>query len=332
MVQPGAVPIVRLLPRPLIVAMAGALLVAGALAPGVAQPVSAAGGSSFVQVANGYRADHGLGPVALHAVVDDIAVQRTRAMAADGALGHDIDYVIDRLEGAGICWSRVGEIVAYNGSGAYEAFGTQWYNSSGHRDIMLGDFTHAGGSREYAGGRWWAVMVFVKICGQSAPSGFSDIGGSKFYDDIVWLVEAEITHGCSPTRFCPDAAVTRGQMASFISRASGLPGTSRDYFRDDEANINRIAAADITSGCDEQRYCPDGAVTRAQMATFLVRALNLPPTSRDFFGDDDGSKHEASINSLAAAGITSGCGSGRYCPDGIVTRGQMAAFLHRAFD
>jgi hypothetical protein len=66
------------------------------------------------------------------------------------------------------------------------------------------------------------------------------------------------------------------------------------------------------------------------MAIFLVNELNLPPTSTDFFDDDDGKTGESSINALAAAGLTGGCGTRRYCPTSNVTREQMAAFLHRA--
>ena len=66
------------------------------------------------------------------------------------------------------------------------------------------------------------------------------------------------------------------------------------------------------------------------MAIFLVRELSLPPTSTDYFDDDDGKTGESSINSLAAAGLTGGCATRRYCPTSNVTREQMAAFLHRA--
>jgi hypothetical protein len=124
-------------------------------------------------------------------------------------------------------------------------------------------------------------------------------------------------------------------MATFLTRALDLPSTSTDFFTDDEgsvheANINRIAAAGITAGCGPTTYCPNGLVTRAQMATFLTRAFGLPSTSTDFFTDDEGNKHEANINRVAEAGITHGCGPTTFCPNGIVTRGQMAAFLHRA--
>ena len=76
---------------------------------------------------------------------------------------------------------------------------------------------------------------------------------------------------------------------------------------------------------------PDDAVSRAQMAGFLVRALNLPAATKDYFSDDNNSSLEAAINATAEAGLTGGCGDGKYCPSTAVTREQMAAFLLRAF-
>jgi hypothetical protein len=70
------------------------------------------------------------------------------------------------------------------------------------------------------------------------------------------------------------------------------------------------------------------------MAAFLVRAADLPATGTDHFSDDDGSVFEGDINRLAEAGVTLGCNpptNDRFCPDSTVTRGQMAAFLVRAF-
>ncbi|MGH2428636.1 MAG: S-layer homology domain-containing protein [Candidatus Limnocylindria bacterium] len=166
------------------------------------------------------------------------------------------------------------------------------------------------------------------------PLPFSDIASSPFRNDIVWLAETGITGGCGNGRFCPDQAVTREQMASFLVRALDLPATGTDYFTDDgssihHADINRLAASGITGGCDDGRFCPRNVVTREQMASFLVRALDLPATGTDYFTDDGSSIHEADINRLAASGITGGCGGSRFCPAAGVTRGQMAAFLRR---
>ena len=165
---------------------------------------------------------------------------------------------------------------------------------------------------------------------------FSDTATSPFEADILWLANSGITGGCGDGRFCPRSMVTREQMASFLVRALSLPATPNDYFTDDEtsqheADINRLAASGITGGCAAGRFCPSSVVSRAEMASFLSRALKLGATATDYFSDDETSQHEANINRLAASGITGGCGPGRYCPGSSVTREQMAAFLRRAF-
>ncbi|MET0565115.1 MAG: S-layer homology domain-containing protein [Acidimicrobiia bacterium] len=100
-----------------------------------------------------------------------------------------------------------------------------------------------------------------------------------------------------------------------------------------EGAIDELAARGITRGCNppaNTRYCPDDPVTRGQMAIFIVRGFDLPATSTDFFFDDNGKVYEDAVNRLAAAGLTQGCGTGRYCGDETISRGEMAAFLSRA--
>lgn len=96
--------------------------------------------------------------------------------------------------------------------------------------------------------------------------------------------------------------------------------------------IKAIALQGVTQGCAAGLFCPDRQVTRAQMAAFLTRALNLPPATGSAFTDIAGSPHAASIRALAAAGITGGCGDGLFCPNRPVSRSQMASFLQRAWD
>ena len=97
-----------------------------------------------------------------------------------------------------------------------------------------------------------------------------------------------------------------------------------------EQAIEAIADADITKGCTATTYCPADLVTRAQMASFLARAFELPPATRDYFRDDAGSVHEDNINRIAYAEITLGVSPGIFDPGGLVTRAQMASFLARA--
>ncbi|MCH7846715.1 MAG: VanW family protein [Acidobacteria bacterium] len=105
----------------------------------------------------------------------------------------------------------------------------------------------------------------------------------------------------------------------------------------EEGWIEAIAAIGVTLGCNppaNTKFCPDGTVTREQMASFLVRALDLPATKVDYFIDDEDSVHQDDINAIAEVGITLGCNppdNDQYCPGSKVKRGQMAAFLNRAF-
>lgn len=61
----------------------------------------------------------------------------------------------------------------------------------------------------------------------------------------------------------------------------------------------------------------------------VLAAPNDSPVSPSGFVDVAGHVFEADITWLVEAGITSGCGSGRFCPNRPVTRGEMAAFLNR---
>lgn len=180
------------------------------------------------------------------------------------------------------------------------------------------------------------------------PGGtFIDDDGDTHEGAIEALVAEGITQGCDTRQifYCPDDSMTRGEMAAFLDRALDLPLASQDYFSDDnssifENNINRIAEAGITLGCNppaNTNYCPDRRITRAEMATLLARAFEsiVPEEGPNAFTDDNGNIHEPSINRIAAAGVTKGCDpptNAHYCPSQRVTRGQMASFLGRALD
>jgi D-alanyl-D-alanine carboxypeptidase len=180
-----------------------------------------------------------------------------------------------------------------------------------------------------------AIGPLLTVAPPVRAASFSDTAGNPFEADIEWLVGQGITRGCGGGLYCPKEPVTREQMASFLVRMFGYPATATDYFSDDgasphHADINALAATGVTNGCGGSAFCPSAVVTREQMASFLSRAGALPVASADYFLDDGRSGHQADINRLAAAGVTNGCGGiYEYCPTGVVTREQMAAFLHR---
>lgn len=171
---------------------------------------------------------------------------------------------------------------------------------------------------------------------ESLPT-FTDISSSVHAENIEKLAAAELTEGCAADRYCPKQTVTRAQMASFLDRALDLADATATFadVADDHAHaagIAAVAAAGITTGCAPERFCPGEPLTRAQMATFLDRGLDLAAGPARFTDVAPDSVHAAAINAIAAAEITSGCVPQRYCPQQTVTRGQMASFLARALD
>lgn len=105
---------------------------------------------------------------------------------------------------------------------------------------------------------------------------------------IEQLALEGITSGCAsnPLQYCPEDTVTRGQMAVFLLRAKyGAtydPPAPTGIFADVPILhpfakwIEQLAREGITGGCGLSTYCLNAAVTRGQMALFIVRTFNLP--------------------------------------------------------
>ena len=150
---------------------------------------------------------------------------------------------------------------------------------------------------------------------------------------------------CAAGRFCPSGSLQRWVMAVWLIRSiesSEPPPIAISQFADVDPTewwapyVERLAEQGITVGCsvDPLRYCPDGHVTRAQMASFIARALRLRGLPADFFVDTKGNVHEENIVALAVSGITAGCKTDpiSYCPNRQLTRAEMATFLARALE
>jgi hypothetical protein len=180
--------------------------------------------------------------------------------------------------------------------------------------------------------------------------GFEDISPTHWaYPYIMELYDFFGTSGCSqdPLMYCPDASVTREQMATFIVRLFGGEPPSNYCnselpFTDVTADmwscrfIKRLKELKITTGYPDGRFGPYDLVSREQMATFLVRALEVESSSgycstgvpfTDVTGDMWSCRF---IKRLQELQVTTGYGDGRYGPLDYVTRAQMAVFLARA--
>ena len=160
-------------------------------------------------------------------------------------------------------------------------------------------------------------------------AGFSDVSPGSHKPAIDALNELGVFEGtlCGENRFCPEDPIPRSIMAVWLIRVlenedpADLDASRFTDVDSDESwapYVERLAELEITVGCKKTplQYCPDRYVSRAHMATFLVRAFDIEPADPAGFGDIAGSTHEASINALAASNITLGCTKNplSFCP------------------
>jgi hypothetical protein len=173
---------------------------------------------------------------------------------------------------------------------------------------------------------------------------------NPFHDFVVKVARNGVTAGCGFGNYCGQNPITRAQMAVFLLKSKYgsthvPPPASGSVFLDVPTGsfaadwIEELAALQITGGCGGGNYCPSAPVTRAQMAIFLLKALNdstyVPPAATGtIFADVPlGAFADAWIEDLYLRGIAGGClvTPLRYCPSSTSNRQQMAVFLQKTF-
>jgi hypothetical protein len=194
-----------------------------------------------------------------------------------------------------------------------------------------------------------ALLLMAVAAGSALPAAaaggvFDDVSATTpFAADIEWLAAEGITDA-SAQYFRPDGAVTRQAMAVFLHKFANdgavAPGCTEDAYADVPAgsaycgSIAWLAEAGITSGTASGGFAPLAPVTRQAMAAFLYKldsggAAPPPCTVAPYADVPTTSMFCGSIDWLWTEGITTGALGGKFAPAGTVTRGMMAAFLHR---
>jgi hypothetical protein len=177
---------------------------------------------------------------------------------------------------------------------------------------------------------------------------FTDVTpASGFYRFVETIVHKNVTGGCTASTYCPGNSASREQMAVFVLVSKEAPGytppaCTTPMFADVPASspfcrwIEELARRGVAGGCGGGNYCPSQAVTREQMAVFVLRTLDPtldpPACTTPMFNDVAASSPFCRwIEELARRGVVTGCGGGNYCPGAAVTREQMSVFLTVTF-
>jgi hypothetical protein len=226
---PGAQSFAIFRPSTLAGALAAGMLILGILAG----PTLAVGGSELVSLTNVQRASVGLGPVSVSSPVDQIAIERGNQMAAADVLAHNLPYVTNRLGELGVCWSAVGEIIAWESgypTHSYQRTIDQWWASPGHHAIMVGDYNVAGGSWSVSStGGTYSVMIFVKTC-----PGTSTAPAASSAPTITWRSPGSGATGASPA------------IAVSVRFSKGVHGVSGSTFVLRDSVTGSILAAAVS--------------------------------------------------------------------------------------
>lgn len=171
---------------------------------------------------------------------------------------------------------------------------------------------------------------------------FFDVAPGAYYSNAVsWSVTKEITSGTGNGNFSPNSPCTRGQVVTFLWRASGCPEprTATHPFTDVKPGAYYYKAMlwavenEITTGATESTFAPNKSCTRGQVVTFLWRAKGRPEpqsVSHPFKDVNESGYYYKAMLWAVENGITTGASASTFSPSKTCTRGQVVTFLYRA--
>lgn len=169
---------------------------------------------------------------------------------------------------------------------------------------------------------------------------FADVSAEEYYYEAVkWASENGVTGGIGENLFGANLPCTRAQIVTFQWRAAGSPEPKgMSGFVDVSADAYYAKAVawaveqGIVSGTSATTFSPDAVCTRAQSVAFLYRAFGTRTDKAAGFSDVSADAYYADAVAWAVEnGVASGIGGGLFAPDQDCARGQIVAFLYRAY-
>lgn len=169
---------------------------------------------------------------------------------------------------------------------------------------------------------------------------FADVSAEEYYYEAVkWASENGVTGGIGENLFGAKLPCTRAQIVTFLWRAAGSPEPKgMSGFVDVSADAYYAKAVawaveqGIVSGISATTFNPDAVCTRAQSVAFLYRAFGEKVNKAAGFSDVSADAYYADAVAWAVEnGVASGIGGGLFAPDQDCARGQIVAFLYRAY-
>ncbi|CEP97544.1 S-layer-like domain-containing protein [[Clostridium] sordellii] len=169
-----------------------------------------------------------------------------------------------------------------------------------------------------------------------------DFNKSIYRNDHKIIKHNKYINGYPDNTFRQENKITRGEIATMLSRiildGKQVPITenkfndiSNDYWAKNE--VNYLASKGLFNGYEDGTFRPENPITRAEVATILVRSNgDIKQKFKKVFPDIDDS-HWASkyIEKAAELGYMLGYEDGSFKPDQVITRGETVVTLNRIY-
>ena len=244
--------------------------------------------------------------------------------------------------------------VTHVGSGAFQDCGglrqVSFQGSApefGKMDVFTGctlTVRYPAGDPSWDGREGWNLGGSIQWVPYNPANPFLDVPVGAFYEEpVIWAVENGITSGATADSFNPDGQCQRAQVVTFLWRAAGQPEPvsgvnpfvdvkETDFYH--KAVLWAVETG-ITNGLDATHFGPFAYCNRAQVVTFLHRAMGNPQAGAGqspFTDVEAGAWYEAPVLWAVEKGITNGMGGGLFGTGSICNRAQVVTFLYRAYN
>ncbi len=186
----------------------------------------------------------------------------------------------------------------------------------------------------------WEPPFFYFGEQEPVDDAFTDVPQSSCcYGPVLWAAEENITKGTSATTFEPSASCTRGQVVTFLWRASGSPkvsGVDNPFVEVEEGSCYYDAVLwavqnGITKGTTETTFSPDATIIRADAITLIWCSEGEPGLTivPEFTDINAGAYYYSAVCWGYSNGVVNGTSATTFSPSETCTRGQIVTFLCR---
>ena len=180
-------------------------------------------------------------------------------------------------------------------------------------------------------------------CDETLTSKFEDVPAGAFYfDPVAWAIENGVTTGATATTFNPNGDCQRAQVVTFLWRAAGSPEPTSNVnpFKDVKETDFYYKAVlwavekGITNGLTADTFGPFALCNRAQVVTFLWRAMGSPESAADvaFTDVQPGQFYSTAVAWAVENNITNGISATEFGVGGTCNRAQVVTFLYRTYN